>query len=359
MRGLAGTASLFAYVDIASLVPSPHPLRAVRTLVSEVLAEMDSDFADLYSAIGRPSIPPEQLLKALLLQVFYGIRSERQLVEQLNYNLLFRWFVGLGIDDAVWTPTVFTKNRDRLANGEIAAIFMNRLLTHRKVAPLLSDEHFSVDGTLIEAWASHKSFRPKGGGDQNGSGRDFRGEKRCNETHASVTDPDARLYKKGAGKESKLSYMGHALMENRNGIAVGGSVSHATGIAEREEAEKLMKEQMEKSPPAEGAEVTLGADKAYDVGAHIENLKEMGVTSHASQNDKRKGGSKISAEVAATEGYSRSVTIRKRIECIFGYGKQVGTLRKTKHRGIKAVTLDFMLNLIGYNLIRIPKLAAI
>ena len=227
---------LFSYISPEARVPTNHPLRKVRELVRDVLGELNRSLSKLYASEGRPSIPPEQLLSALLLQVFYGIRSERQLMEQLDYNLLYRWFVGLSPDDPVWDPTVFTKNRDRLQHGEVFAKFMSKLLNHPQVRPLLSDEHFSVDGTLIEAWASHKSFRPKdGSGDDDGS--DFHGQKRKNDTHASTTDPDSRLYRKAAGREAKLCYMGHATMENRHGLAVAGMVTLATGTAERRASE--------------------------------------------------------------------------------------------------------------------------
>jgi transposase len=229
---------LFSYISPEQRVPAQHPLRTIRELVREVLRDLDRDFRTLYATTGRPSIPPEQLLSALLLHVFYGVRSERQLMEQLDYNLLYRWFVGLSPDDAVWDATTFTKNRERLQAGDIFNRFMETLLNHREVRPLLSDEHFSVDGTLIEAWASHKSFRPKD--DQDGDGANFRGTTRKNDTHASTTDPDSRLYRKSDGKESKLCYMGHATMENRHGLAVTGIVTQATGTAEREASEDML-----------------------------------------------------------------------------------------------------------------------
>jgi transposase len=304
---------------------------------------------------GRPSIPPEQLLSALLLQVFYGIRTERQLMEQLDYNLLYRWFVGLDADDAVWVPTTFTKNRERLQQGDIFQRFMTVLLHHPKVKPLLSDEHFSVDGTLIEAWASHRSFQPKDG--SGGDGGDFHQQKRSNDTHASVTDPESRLYKKAKGKESKLCYMGHALMENRNGLAVGGRVTHATGTAEREASEVLLAARVKQT----GKRATVGEDKAYDAAEHGAALRKLKVTPHVARNNAltktgKRRKSIVSDAVAASEGYGMSQTRRKLIECVFGWGKQHGTLRKTKHRGIAQVTSDFLLNIIAYNLIRIPKL---
>src|SRR5476649_313505 len=242
MRGaILDQGKLFSYLSPETRVPSSHPLRKIRELVRDALRELNGSFRRLYASEGRPSIPPEQLLSALLLQVFYGIRSERQLMEQLDYNLLYRWFVGLSPDDPVWDPTTFTKNRDRLQDGDIFTKFMSKLLNHPQVKPLLSDEHFSVDGTLIEAWASQKSFRPKDGSDDGDGGADFHGQKRKNDTHSSTTDPDSRLYRKAAGREAKLSYMGHATMENRHGLAVAGMVTHANGSAERRASEIMLK----------------------------------------------------------------------------------------------------------------------
>jgi len=356
MRGqFSDQGRMFSYLSPEERVPGGHPLRAVRAMVREVLEALHGDFASLYSSDGRPSIPPEQLLSALLLQVFYGIRSERQLMEQLDYNLLYRWFVGLDADERVWVPTTFTKNRERLQQGDIFQRFMTVLLNHPKVKPLLSDEHFSVDGTLIEAWASHKSFRPKDG--SGGDGGDFHKEKRSNETHASVTDPDSRLYKKAKGRESRLCYMGHALMENRNGLAVGGTVTHATGTAEREASEAMLGAKVRQT----GKPATVGEDKAYDAASHGAALQELKVTPHVARNDAfTKSGKRrtsiVSDEMAASEAYGKSQTRRKLIECIFGWGKKHGTLRKTKHRGIAHVASHFTLNIIAYNLIRIPKL---
>src|SRR5215204_1358710 len=329
MRGaFVDQGRLFSYISPEARVPANHPLRKVRELVRDVLGELNRSLSKLYASEGRPSIPPEQLLSALLLQVFYGIRSERQLMEQLDYNLLYRWFVGLSPDDLVWDPTVFTKNRDRLQNGEVFAKFMSKLLNHPQVKPLLSDEHFSVDGTLIEAWASQKSFRPKdGSGDEDG-GANFHGQKRKNDTHASTTDPDSRLYRKAAGREAKLSYMGHATMENRHGLAVAGMITIANGTAD-----------------------------------HVANLRAINVTRHVTQNDsitstRKRRRSAIDARTTRHQGYGMSQSRRAMIECLFGWGKQHGTMRKTKHHGIASVAADFLLNLIAYNLIRIPKLLA-
>src|ERR1700756_2745114 len=248
---------MFSYIRPEQRIRADHPLRKVRELVREVLGELNQTFGKLYSREGRPSIPPEQLLSALLLQVFFSIRSERQLIEQLEYNLLFRWFVGLSPDDSIWDPTVFTKNRERLQEGDVFQKFMTKLLRHEKVKPLLSDEHFSVDGTLIEAWASHKSFKPKRANTDD-DGSNFHGQRRKNDTHQSMTDPEAKLYRKAAGREAKLSYLGHALMENRNGLAVGGMVTQADGSAERRASEALLNKQAKSSK-----RITVGGDKAY------------------------------------------------------------------------------------------------
>ena len=360
MRGaFRDQGGLFSYLSPETRVPANHPLRKVRELVREVLLDLNRSFGKLYANEGRPSIPPEQLLSALLLQVFYGIRSERQLIEQLDYNLLYRWFVGLSPDDPVWDATTFTKNRDRLQNGDVFAQFMAKLLNHPQVKPLLSDEHFSVDGTLIEAWASQKSFRPKDGSGDDDGGANFHGQKRKNDTHASTTDPDSRLYRKAAGREAKLSYMGHVTMENRHGLAVAGMVTRATGTAERRAAEVMLKAKRK----AVGHDITAGEDKAYDTADHVTALRSMNVTPHVTQNNgiTKTGKTRRSAIDGRTtrhEGYGMSQTRRAMIECIFGWGKQHGTMLKTEHRGVLHVAADFMLNLIAYNLIRIPKLIA-
>jgi len=357
MRGrFEDQGGLFSYVSPERRVPEKHPLRQVRALVRDVLKEMSRSFAALYAREGRPSIPPEQLLSALLLQVLYGIRSERQLMEQLDYNLLYRWFVGLSPDDPVWDPTTFTKNRERLRHGDVFQKFMTRLLDHPEVKPLLSDEHFSVDGTLIEAWASQKSFRPKDG---SGDGTNFHGQKRKNETHASTSDPDSRLYRKAAGREAKLCYMGHATMENRHGLAVAGMVTLATGTAERRASESMLAAKAK----ARGGRVTAGEDKAYDTADHVAALRAVNVTPHVTQNNGltktgKQRRSAIDERTTRHDGYAMSQTRRAMIECIFGWGKQHGTLRKIKHRGLARVAADFLLNLIAYNLIRIPKLIA-
>ncbi len=361
MRGaFADQGGLFSYVSPEARVPPNHPLRKIRELVRDVLGELNRSLGKLYASEGRPSIPPEQLLSALLLQVFYGIRSERQLIEQLDYNLLYRWFVGLSPDDPVWDPTTFTKNRDRLQNGEVFQKFMTRLLNHPQVKPLLSDEHFSVDGTLIEAWASQKSFRPKDGSGDDDDGANFHGQKRKNDTHASTSDPNSRLYRKAAGREAKLCYMGHATMENRHGLAVAGMVTHANGTAERRASEFMLKAKGK----AAGHRITVGEDKAYDTADHVANLRAINVTPHVTQNQAvtktgKTRNSAIDERTTRHPGYGMSQSRRAMIECIFGWGKQHGTMRKTKHRGIGRVAANFLLNLIAYNLIRIPKLVAV
>jgi transposase len=351
---------MFSYIDPEDRIPADHPLRKIRALVRDVLKELSHSFGKLYSHEGRPGVPPEQLLSALLLQAFYGIRSERLLMEQLNYNLLFRWFVGLSPDDPVWDPTVFTKNRDRLQEGDVFGKFMAKLLGHETVRPLLSDEHFSVDGTLIEAWASHKSFKPKNPRNKKdgGDGSNFHGQRRKNDTHQSTTDRQAKLYRKADGREAKLCYMGHALMENRNGLAVGGTVTEANGTAERRASEAMLKAKAKRS-----RRITVGEDKAYDTSDHVASLRKMNVTPHVAQNDSltktgKHRASAIDARTTRHVGYRISQTCRKMTECIFGWGKQHGTMRKTKHRGLAKVASGFMLNLIAYNLIRIPKLIA-
>lgn len=360
MRGaFVDQGKLFSYILPETRVPAHHPLRKIRALVRDVLGELNRNLSKLYASEGRPSIPPEQLLSALLLQVFYGIRSERQLMEQLDYNLLYRWFVGLSPDDPVWDPTTFTKNRERLQNGEVFAKFMSKLLNHPQVLPLLSDEHFSVDGTLIEAWASHKSFRPKDGSGDGDGGANFHGQTRKNDTHASTTDPDSRLYRKAAGREAKLSYMGHAVMENRHGLAVAGMVTPASGTAECRASETMLKAKAKQA----GRRITAGEDKAYDTADHVASLRALNVTSHVTQNEAitstgKRRHSAIDARTTRHEGYAMSQSRRAMIECIFGWGKQHGTMRKTKHRGIANVAADFLLNLIAYNLIRIPRLVA-
>jgi transposase len=383
--------SLFSYVDLDARIPGIHPLRKMRTLVNAALSALDAEFAKLYAAEGRPSIPPERLLRAALIQILFSIRSERQLMDQMQYNLLFRWFVGLGIDDPVWVATVFSKNRDRLLNADIARKLLAAILADKAVAPLLSDEHFSVDGTLVEAWASIKSFQPRaaatgddrpaddvvcGHGDETAveaaicgpaaaieivpaieasdasrnAEVDFHGQKRSNETHASVTDPEARLYRKGKGKEAKLCFMGHAMMENRNGLVVDGCLTQADGHAERTAALAMIEPRADRP-----SRITLGADKGYDAADFVNELRSMNVTPHVAAKAK---GSAIDGRTTRHAGYALSQKIRKRIEEVFGWGKTVGPIAKTMLRGVGRVGAQFMLTLTAYNLARLPKLLA-
>ena len=358
MRGSDGrSGTLFSYVDLEARVPGCHPLRGIRAIVNEALAALSDDFEALYAKAGRSSIPPEKLLRALLLQAFYSVRSERQLMEQLDFNLLYRWFVGVGIDDPVWDATVFCKNRDRLLMGDVAQRFLDEVLNHARVCGLLSDDHFSVDGTLIEAWASMKSFRPRDEGNngdeppaagRNGE-RNFHGEKRSNETHTSTTDPDARLMRKGPGKEAKLCYAGHVVMENRNGLAVAVCVTPATGTAERDAAKDMVADMPGRHP------ITLGADKAYDTQDFVDDMREMRVTPHVAQNTSGRR-SRIDGRTTRHSGYVVSQRIRKRIEEIFGWVKTTGGLRKTRRRGVPLVGWMFTLTVAAYNVVRIPKI---
>jgi transposase len=352
------TDSLFSYVSCEARVPEDHPLRPIRVIVDVALDALSPEFECLYAPIGRPSIPPEKLLRALLLQAFFSVRSERQLMEQLDYNLLFRWFVGLGVDDPVWDVTVFTKNRERLLKGEVAAAFFHAVLHQPRVEALLSDEHFSVDGTLIEAFASLKSFRPRdetgdeppAGGGRNGE-RDFHGEQRTNQSHASTTDPDARLYRKGLGKEARLCHMGHLLMENRHGLIVDTLVTPASGTAEREAALAMLGRQIGRH------RATLAADRAYDAACFVTELRALNVTPHVAQNTARR--SAIDGRTTRHRGYAASQRVRKRIEEAFGWIKTTGGLRKTRHRGTDRVGWVFTLTAAACNLVRLPKLLAV
>jgi transposase len=364
MRGSDKRAGeLFSYVDLEKRIRSDHPLRAIRALTDSALAALSGDFAALYSGLGRPSIAPEMLLRAMLLQAFYSVRSERQLMERLEFDLLFRWFVGLGIDDAVWDHSTFSKNRDRLLDGEIAARFLTAVLAQPRIERLLSSEHFSVDGTLIEAWASMKSFKPKepaasggGGGDGGSGGRnapsDFRGEKRSNQTHRSTTDPDARLYRKGPGMEAKLCFIGHGLMENRSGLIVDARLTRVSGHAERLAALDMI-EGFADRPRA----ITLGADKGYDAADFVEELRTINVRPHIARNTSGRR-SAIDRRTTRHSGYAASQRIRKRIEEAFGWIKTVAGLRKTKLRGLPKVGWSFTFAVAAYNLVRVPKLIA-
>jgi transposase len=353
MRGSDRRAEgLFSYVSCDQRVPADHPLRAILPIADAALAALTGEFQKLYALNGRPSIPPERLLRALLLQAFYSVRSERQLMEQLDYNLLFRWFVGLGVDDAVWDVTVFTKNRDRLLDGEIAAKFLRAVLDQPKVKALLSDEHFSVDGTLIQAWASMKSFRPKdGSGEPPAPGRNGERdcEKRSNDTHASTTDPEARLYRKGRGKEAKLSFMGHALMENRHGLLVDGRVSEANGTAERDAAAAMAADVPGRH------RITVAGDKGFDTAGFVAAMRELNVTPHVARNTAGRR-SAIDSRTTRHSGYAVSQRIRKRIEEAFGWIKEVALLRRARHRGKALVGWQFTLAAAAYDLIRLPKL---
>jgi len=344
--------AMFSYVSPEQRVPAEHPLRPLRTMVDDILKEMSPRFAKLYADTGRPSIPPERLLRALLLQILYTVRSERLLMEQLDYNLLFRWFVGMGMDEGVWNHAVFSKNRERLLNEELAEVFFQRVLERAK--PYLSDEHFTVDGTLIEAWASHKSFRPKNGGEPpSGNGRDvdFHGQKRSNRTHQSTTDPDARLYKKSKGSEAKMGYLGHALMENRHGLLVNTMVTFADGTAERDAA-FLMASQI-----SGVQQVTLGTDKNYDTRELVRDLRGMKVTPHVAQNNTHRR-SAIDGRTIQQEGYAISQKKRKRIEESFGWMKTIGMLKKVKLRGLEKVSWLFTFVAAVYNLYRLQRLQA-
>ena len=343
-------AGMFSYVSLEDRIPQDHPLRAIRKLVDQVLQGMTKQFDGLYSEVGRPSIPPERLLRALLLQVFYSIRSERLLMEQLDYNLLFRWFVGLEIDDRVWDATVYTKNRDRLLNQEVAQWFFRQV--KQQAAGLMSDEHFTVDGTLIEAWASQKSFQRKDKGDGGpDGGRNFHGETRRNDTHASKTDPEARLYKKSYGQEARLSYLGHTVVENRNGLVVAAMATQADGRAERD-AGLLMVAGLSKSRKRR---ITLGADKAYDTRDFVETMRELRVTPHVAQNNTGRR-SAIDERTTRHAGYGVSLSKRWLVEKPFGWMKQIGGLRKVKLRGLENVEWLFVFGCAAYNLLRIPKL---
>lgn len=384
--------ALFSYVNLEDRVPERHPLREIRRIVNAALVRLDAAFANLYAAEGRPSIPPERLLRAVLIQILFSIRSERQLMEQMQYNLLFRWFVGLGIDDPVWVPTVFTKNRDRLLTTDIARQLLAAILADKAVKPLLSDEHFSVDGTLIQAWASMKSFQPReeaggseppAGGDAETGGDDavsagpspmagpgqhgaapvaeatsagrnaevnFHGQKRSNETHASRTDPQARLYRKGPGKEAKLCFMGHALMENRSGLIVDACLTEASGHAERVAALAMIEPRADRP-----GRITLGADKGYDTEDFVNELRSMSVTPHVAA---KVAGSAVDRRTTRHAGYATSQRIRKRIEEAFGWSKTIGPAARTMLRGLDRVGAQFTFTLAGYDLARLPKLLA-
>ena len=369
------TGSLFSYVSCEARVPADHPLRLIRAVVDEALDVLSPEFDRLYAQVGRPGIAPEKLLRALLLQAFYSVRSERQLMEQIGYNLLFRWFVGLAMDASVWDPTTFSKNRDRLLDGDVAQRLLAAVVAQPRVSALMSDEHFSVDGTLIQAWASHKSFQPKPGAEEGGppstpsstppatasSGRNaeqsWRGQKRSNDTHRSITDPDARLARKSNGQASILAYAGHVLMENRNGLVAQSCLTHATGTAERDAALVLV----DRLGPHR--RITLGADKGYDVMGFVQALRQRRVVPHIATDRRvsktgvvRRSG--VDGRTQRHPGYAVSQRSRKRIEEAFGWVKSSAGFRQTKHRGRERVGWCFDLAATAYNLIRLPKLLA-
>src|SRR5581483_373436 len=340
--------SIFSYVSAEDRIPADHPLRAVRRVVDEVLRAMSKNFDALYADSGRHSIAPERLLRALLLQCFYSIRSERMLVEQINYSWLFRWFVGLDMDEPVWNHAVFSKNRERLLQADIARIFF--ALVQEQARPFVSDEHFTVDGTLIEAWASPKSFQKKDGSDK-GDGANFRGQRRRNDTHESKTDPEAKLYRKGGGQESRMSYLGHVLVENRNGLIVGAMATTADGFAERDAALLMVHERRRQRESIR----TVGADKGYDTHDFVQTLREMNVRSHVSQNNNGRR-SAIDTRTTRHESYAISQKKRPLIERTFGWMKAIAGIRKVKLRGLARVNWLFVLTAGAFNLWRIPRL---
>src|ERR1700674_5261937 len=341
---------MFSYVSLEQRVPQDHPLRAVRQLTDAVLGSLSAEFDVLEADSGRPSIAPEYILRALLLQVFYSVRSERLLVEQIDYNLLFRWFVGLGMDDAVWNHAVFSKNRDRLLTSDVAQQFFAEVNQHAK--RFMSDEHFTVDGTLIQAWASQKSFRSKDGSDD-GDGTNFHGQSRSNQTHESTTDPDARLYKRSYGKESKLSYLGHALVENRNGLIAAAMATTADGYAEREAALTMLQDKRKDR----SRRITLGADKAFDAKDFVEAARKLNVTVHVTRND-RKRRSNLDRRTTRHVGYAISLSRRWLVEKGFGWLKQTGPIRQVKLRGLHKVDWLFIFSCAAHNLCRLPRLIA-
>ncbi len=349
---------MFSYITPEARVRADHPLRPIRRMTDAALARLSPRFDRLYSTMGRPSIPPEKLLRALLLQLLYSIRSERLLMEELDYNILYRWFVGLSLDDAVWDATTFTKNRDRLLDGDIAEAFFAEVLAAIKDDGLLSDEHFTVDGTLLEAWASHKSFKPKGGSerppdDPKNPTVNFHGETRRNDTHQSTTDPDARLYKKAIGREARLGYLAHLLTENRHGLIVDTAVTAATGTGERGAAIVMLGEL-----PLTSRRITVGADKWYDTREWVATVRQMRITPHVAASVNRRGGSAIDGRTARHVGYAVSQRKRKLVEQAFGWMKTVGLLRKLRHRGGRLVDWIFTFAAAAYNLVRWRNLLA-
>ncbi len=354
MRGIDYTQNeLLSYRTLESRIPGDHPLRKLRYLVDILLTTLDEEFDDLYSRRGRASIPPERLLRASLLQILFSIRSERQLIEHIDFNLLYRWFVGLSMDDEVWDHSTFSANRDRLLNERVSRLFFDRVLCLAEWQDLVSDEHFSVDGTLIKAWASVKSVKAKDGSSRppedstRNPSVNFKGEKRCNDTHESTTDPEARMYKKSQGDKAQLAFPGHALMENRHGLVVDVEVTQATGTAGQEAATKMIKRSVKK------AGATVGSDKNYDTQNFVAELRAMKVTPHVTQKAE---GSAIDKRTTRHPGYTSSLKIRKRIEEVFGWSKTVGGLRQTRFRGVKKVTAQTVFTFAAYNLTRLMTL---
>lgn len=352
MRGnLSHQSAMFSYVSLEERIPKHHPLRKLRLIVDTILATMDKEFEAAYAQTGRPSVPPERLLKAMLLQILFTLRSERLLVESIDYNLLYRWFVGLSIDEPVWDHSTFSQNRERLFNEGLARVFFERVKALADWKRLTSSEHFSVDGTLIDAWASHKSFRPKDGDGSSGTGRnpevDFKGQPRANDTHASTTDPDARLFKKSEGTASRLCHMSHLLMENRNGLVVDVATTEANGKAERQAALKLLGKHAKRG-------ATVGADKGYDTANFVAGCRKLGVTPHVAR---KKTGSAIDGRTTRHTGYQVSLKARKRIEEAFGWLKTVGGLRKTRLIGQAKLAGQALLCFATYNLIRLGSLS--
>jgi len=343
-------AGMFSYIALEERIPKNHPLRGIRQLVDEVLKSLSPEFDRLYAKVGRPSIAPERLLRALLLQAFYSIRSERLLMEQLEYNLLFRWFVGLEIDEVVWNHAVFSKNRERLLNQEMAQMFFSRV--KEQGSGLMSDEHFTVDGTLLQAWASQKSFQRKpGDGPAGASGNEgFRGQERKNDTHESKTDAEARSYRKSKGQEAKMSYLGHAVVENRHGLVAAAMATQADGTAEREASVLMLSEF-----PDSGGRITWGGDKAYDTVEHVALVRELGATPHVAQNDTNRQ-SAIDGRTTRHAGYEISLSRRWLVEKVFGWLKQTTGIRQVKLRGLEKVQWLFVFSCAAYNLLRIPKL---
>ncbi|ODU07941.1 MAG: transposase [Rubrivivax sp. SCN 71-131] len=360
MRGAdTFTESLFTMRKLEDFVPAKHPLRTIREMANAALMKLGPLFTGMYEAEikgGRPSIAPEKLLRAMLLQVLYSVRSERQLMEQVQYNLLFRWFIGLSMDDAVWVPTVFTKNRERLIKHDAVIKFFNEVVAIAQQRDLLSGEHFSVDGTLIQAWAGHKSFVPKDDDQANGGGGNFKGQRRSNDTHESKTDGEARLYRKG-NTASELRYMGHTLSDNRHGLIANAMVTQADGYAEREAA-KAMINDARQALGDDDREVTLGADKGYDAKEFIDACVAMNVTPHVAQN-KSGRQSAVPDEIAQSEGYAMSQRKRKLIEQGFGWAKTVGSIRQVMVRGLKRVDQMFVLTMAAYNLVRMRSLGQV